>query len=76
MAIFVLTGFENTAAYDARSPSWEPDNEYLDAALCDRSRSELARDQLPQAQVEVIEVAGKTGRVMRIVTGEGFEDIV
>ena len=72
---FVLSGFESMSSYDDRKPTWEPDDEFEDIeAACSIARTWLG-GQSQAAQVEVIEVVGNSGRVRRIVTVAGVEEV-
>lgn len=71
---FVLAGFATHDAYERRAPDWEPPDAFdsLDAATA-AARSWIEATS-PRGQVEVIQLGGRTGKVLRVVTADGHDD--
>jgi MFS family permease len=72
----VLTGFASTDTYRDRQPAWEPEstfNSLTDAEL--EARRWLAK-QGAGAQVEVIRLLGRQGKIVEVVTQAGIEPTV
>ena len=75
---YVLSGFEDAAAFEARCPSWTPadgtsPSDQLEGCVA-RAQAWVA-SQGPGAMVEVISVAGRQGCVVRVVTADAVESI-
>ncbi|MGW5365189.1 hypothetical protein [Actinopolymorpha pittospori] len=71
---FVLAGFTTQDAYERRAPDWEPPDTFdsLDAATA-AARSWIEATS-PQAQVEVMQLGRRAGKVLRVVTADGHDD--
>jgi hypothetical protein len=72
---FVLSGFDDARGYRRRKPSWEPEESHpdLDAATV-VARTWLS-SRSADALVEVIEITHATGRVRRVVSQQGVEEV-
>lgn len=73
--MFVLSGFETQSAYEAREPSWEPEQEFADASAAGETALAWVISQGGEAQVEVIRVEGQVGDVVAIVSRDGIEQV-
>ena len=72
---FVLSGYETVSSYEAREPTWEPDDEFADIDAATAAARTWLAEKAHAAQVEVIEVVSSSGRVRRVVTATGVEAI-
>jgi hypothetical protein len=71
----VLTGFATLEAYEQREPSWESDEVFDSVEAATRAARSWVDATGPDAQVEVIELRRRRGKVVRVVTAAGDEDI-
>lgn len=72
---FVLSGYIDAETYERREPSWEPDDEYVEVDTATVAARAWLSHQSSAAQVEVIELEGRVGRVKRVVDPRGIEEI-
>lgn len=75
MPEIVLSGYADEAEYAARAPSWEPDEDLgtVEAAVlaAERWRASVGAS----STVEIIQLEGGNGRVIRVVDADGVEKI-
>ena len=71
----VLSGYADAAEYAARTPSWEPDEDLgtVEAAVLAAKRWRASAGA--SSTVEIIQLEGGSGRVIRVVDVDGVEKI-
>ena len=72
---FILSGFETQKAYEERELSWDGDREFPDERTAQEAAAAWLVSQGPEAQVEVISLAGNEGDVVAVITQRGVERI-
>jgi hypothetical protein len=72
---YALRGYDTNGDYDARTPCWEPNQQFADLDSATRTAQAWVLTRSSEALVEVIAIRGREGRVRRLVGRSAVEEM-